>query len=601
MILFVLLLVLPAFGLVLYGEFSRRQIEKARARESAVALSQLAAAHQENPIKRTRQLLTTLAQFEFFVRAKDRPFLETHCANLLKLSPEYSNFGLIEADGTVFCSGLSTNDTGRNVAGQGYFRRAAQTKKFAIGDYEIEHSNGQPVLHLGFPVLNQAGALSRVLFASLKIPLLSEAVAHIPLPASGALTLFDRNGLILARFPDPEMWVGKSFPDALLAKKALEQNERTIEAAGADGIRRLYAVTAITEDESPGLLVCAAIPLHVSLAAANRTLLVNLALLALIAGLVLVGARFYAHRFVLNPIHALVAAANRLARGDLKSRTGLSSHGGELGELAEAFDSMADRLETRQIQIEQANAEITRMNSELEQRVKERTAQLTAANQELEAFSYSVSHDLRAPLRHISGFAELLRHHAGGSLDETAKRYVGIIVDATRQMGKLVDDLLSFSRMGRQELTMIPVEMSELVQTTIREMDSEISGRNIEWNFGGLNRVNGDPGMLRQVWVNLIANALKYTRERTKAKIEILAKETPDEIIFAVSDNGVGFDPQYAGKLFGVFQRLHSDSQFEGTGIGLANVRRIVQRHGGRTWAEGQVNVGATFYFSMPK
>jgi PAS domain S-box-containing protein len=246
-------------------------------------------------------------------------------------------------------------------------------------------------------------------------------------------------------------------------------------------------------------------------------------------------------------------------------------------------------------------AEVTEAGRELEQRVRARTTQLEEANRELEAFSYSVSHDLRAPIRHISGFVDLLRRSAGDTLDPKSAHYVKIITDSVKQAGNLVDDLLAFSRMGRAELAHQRLSMDALVQEVRKALDTEIGNRTIEWTVGTLGNATGDAAMLRLVWRNLLSNAVKYTRMREVATIEIGKQPGDGEDVYSVRDNGAGFDMKYVGKLFGVFQRLHPAEQFEGTGIGLANVRRIVSRHGGRAWAEGEVGAGSTFYFALPR
>jgi signal transduction histidine kinase len=249
----------------------------------------------------------------------------------------------------------------------------------------------------------------------------------------------------------------------------------------------------------------------------------------------------------------------------------------------------------------QSEVKIHQLNAQLELRVAQRTAQLESANRELEAFSYSVSHDLRAPLRHIDGFAELLRKHAESSLDEKGRRYIATIGDSAKRLGLLIDELLVFSRMGRSEMRHSRVNLKSMVDEVIRDLGPETQGRQIKWQVAPLPDVEADSSMLRQVWVNLLGNAVKYTRNRPEACIEIgHSNGGADGHVFFVRDNGAGFDMKYGSKLFGVFQRLHNSSEFEGTGIGLANVRRIIERHSGRTWADGRKDEGAVFYFSLP-
>jgi PAS domain S-box-containing protein len=238
---------------------------------------------------------------------------------------------------------------------------------------------------------------------------------------------------------------------------------------------------------------------------------------------------------------------------------------------------------------------------ELNRDLNRRALQLEEANRELEAFSYSVSHDLRAPLRHIQGYAEMLTAATGGLLSEKAGRYLRTISQAAEEMGRLIDDLLAFSRMGRAELNPSRVALDPLLRETLAGFELVTRDRTIDWRIGPLPEVSGDPAMLRQVLANLMGNAIKYTRRRDHAVIEVSSRGWDNGFpVFAVSDNGAGFDMKYAHKLFGVFQRLHRSDEFEGTGIGLAIVRRVIIRHGGRVWAEGATDSGATFYFTLP-
>jgi PAS domain S-box-containing protein len=244
-------------------------------------------------------------------------------------------------------------------------------------------------------------------------------------------------------------------------------------------------------------------------------------------------------------------------------------------------------------------AEIHQLNAELEERVARRTAELEAANKELEAFSYSVSHDLRAPLRAVNGFAGIALEDFGTQLPEEGRRYLERIRNGGRRMGELIDDLLAFSHLNRQSVHRQRMDSSRIVQEALDELKPHREGREIELRIGDLPPCLADPTLMKQVWVNLLSNAIKYTRDRKPAVIEVGCARKNGETVYFVRDNGAGFDMQYANKLFGVFQRLHRTDEFEGTGVGLAIVQRIIHRHGGRVWAESQVNKGAAFYFSL--
>lgn len=249
----------------------------------------------------------------------------------------------------------------------------------------------------------------------------------------------------------------------------------------------------------------------------------------------------------------------------------------------------------------QAEELLKKLNNELEFRVAERTSQLEAANKELEAFSYSVSHDLRSPLRHINGFTEILAKQYSDQLPEEARKFLNTITGSAQKMSTLIDDLLSFSRTGRAELKKSTIKMNQLIEDALAQIKPLLKDRKVDWKISPLPEVHGDYNLLRQVWINLLENAVKYTRTREDAIIQIGFENGKKEIVFYIQDNGVGFDMKYADKLFGVFQRLHSSSQFDGTGIGLANVQRIILRHSGRVWAKAETEKGATFYFSIPK
>ncbi len=296
---------------------------------------------------------------------------------------------------------------------------------------------------------------------------------------------------------------------------------------------------------------------------------------------------WWGSRRLTAPLVGVTRAAEAIASGDLAQRVP-PGRDDELGRLAQSFNTMAEQ--------------VSRSHHHLEAQVAQRTKALEGTNAELESFSYSVSHDLRAPLRAIHGFARILLEDHHAKLDPEAQRLLGVIDQNTRRMGQLIDDLLAFSRLGRTDLTTGPVDMKELTRLVADDVQRAESDRNgsLEIRIDPLPPARGDRGLLRQVISNLMLNAAKFTRGRPSARIEVGSHPNGDEVVYYVKDNGAGFDARYADKLFGVFQRLHSAEEFDGTGVGLAIVKRIVQRHGGRVWAEGAVNQGATFYFTLP-
>jgi light-regulated signal transduction histidine kinase (bacteriophytochrome) len=276
----------------------------------------------------------------------------------------------------------------------------------------------------------------------------------------------------------------------------------------------------------------------------------------------------------------------------------------EIEELEQQAAQLARSVETSRIQtLDQSNKEVHKLNEDLEQRVMNRTAELEAANKELEAFSYSVSHDLRAPLRAIDGFSRILLQEYAAAMPTEAREYLQDVRANTQQMGHLVDDLLAFSRFGRKPVNKQRVEPAGLVRQCLDELRDQQAGRRVEVLVGELADCWGDVALLKQVWTNLLSNALKYTTRREVAIIEIggHSGDSRGEQAYFVKDNGVGFDMRHAQKLFGVFQRLHRAEEYEGTGVGLAIVERIIHRHGGRVWAEARPDEGATFHFTLPE
>jgi signal transduction histidine kinase len=313
-------------------------------------------------------------------------------------------------------------------------------------------------------------------------------------------------------------------------------------------------------------------------------------------------------RLVTGPILDIARVARDVMdRRDFSSRAVKSSED-EIGVLVDAFNGMLGEIDRvigergrAQAALEESEASLRELNQDLEQRVASRTAQLEAANKDLEGFSYSVSHDLRAPIRAVGGFATLLGEDHAAELSEEARRKIGIIRSEAARMGRLIDDLLAFSRLGRKALEPVDIDMTEMARNVFQRVNGTDAGPTPEFRLGTMPPAHGDRGLFEQVWFNLLSNAVKFSAKREQPVIEAGGITTGNEHVYFVRDNGAGFDPRYQAKLFGVFQRLHREDDFPGTGVGLALVHRIVTRHGGRVWADGSPGQGATFHFSLPK
>lgn len=298
-------------------------------------------------------------------------------------------------------------------------------------------------------------------------------------------------------------------------------------------------------------------------------------------------------RVVTEPILNLAEAARIVSRDKTYSiRVSPTRNHDELSTLIDTFNTMLQQIEAGDTALREAQ-------QDLEERVRIRTEQLRAANADLEAFSYSVSHDLRAPLRHITAFSRLLGEECAQTMDQNARHYLDRIREAAKNMAELVEGLLKLGRIGRRELACVATDLDSLLKEVLAEMEPDLEGRNIDWQIGDLPAVECDPGLIKQVFANLLSNAVKYTRGREVAVIEVGRLAEERRPVFFVRDNGAGFDQKYAGKLFGVFERLHSADEFEGTGVGLSTVQRIVRKHGGEIWAKAEVDKGATFFFAL--
>jgi signal transduction histidine kinase len=509
--------------------------------------------------------------------------INNQLASILKIYRFFDTLMILDHKGLIRYLAPEKNDViGFDMSSHDFFMITQNLGKPYWSPTFISMQTDQPTITLSLPL----GPGMLVGYVNLSV--LNAVVDRIQIGSLGYAVIVDQDGTAIAH------------PDRAYVAERVNLKNIDLFSHGFEGKEGSFRYRFMGEDTLSSIAIVSkthwmvAVIQPVKQAFAPIRKIVNIiwagTLVAVALALVIA---LFSLRMTLKPLLRLTEDSNRIAGGDYTLNLQPARYR-EIDNLQNSYMAMINAVKDRE-------NEIRMLNQGLEQRVSDRTAQLEAANKELEAFAYSVSHDLRAPLRHIDGFMDLLQKKVGTALDDQSLHYMDVISEAAQKMGLLIDDLLSFSRMGRHAMSAQPVALEPLVHNVIRELEPDAAGRDIDWRIGDLPEVSGDAAMLRIVLVNLIANALKFTRPRQQARIEIgsLPGQTSEAVIY-VGDNGVGFDMTYADKLFGVFQRVHRADEFEGTGIGLAMVHRIICRHGGRTWAEGKFNQGATFYFSLP-
>jgi len=519
------------------------------------------------------RVLTDVVRFQGLDRERKRVIL----SGLLVYQNAFEEIRLFDRSGTedLFLSRQRhvATERPRGISFE-ELRVATSDWRTYFSPVDFDGMPGEPFLIMAIPLQDlHSGELTGILSTKVRLKALWRLIEDTRMGAGQDLFVVDPSDNVVAH----------RNPTVVLQGTRFRAPARDGIAMGLSGKRAVMAVDRV----SIGLQefrVVSEQTVSAAFALANQAMALALMLTAgMLAASFLLGVLIV--RSVAAPIHAMATAAKAISAGDLSQRVSVSSHN-EFGALADAFNSMAGQLQN--------------LIGDLERRVAERTLQLSETNKELESFSYSVSHDLRSPLRAIDGFTRILVEDHSSSLNEEGRRVCGVIRENTAKMGRLIEELLAFSRLGHAAMNLAPLDMAGLVQEVFGEVLPVPEDGRIEVRVGPLPPAMGDRILVHQVWLNLVGNAVKFSSKRERAVVEVDGVREGTENAYRIRDNGAGFDMNYVDKLFRVFQRLHGEREFQGSGIGLAIVQRIVHRHGGRVWAEGEPDKGATFHFTLP-
>lgn len=584
----VLSMALPLFALGGYEVYVEVREEVGRVEGAALGLARITAVHTERLVSGAEWLLSGIAERPS-LKAGATGSCDLLFAHFRDIHPHFGNLVLFDAADRLVCSSLAI-PTGMHGVPEDTLRVVRQARaegKMIVGPVHRSAISGEWVVLMAYPVRANAPQESSVVGVSLglvNLHPLSGSPSAAP-PKGAYFAILDRGGTVIARSHDPESTVGRNFSHVPAVAEMLTKWQGTMRAADKDGKERIVGFMPIA---GTNWLAVAGLPTEHMTASMVQVAAEHAAFV--LAALVIVG--FLAWRLALRislPTERIALAAHAIEQGGGKVRLpveGPTEIAGVARQLNRTLDALTEREE-----------QLRALSETLEQRVAERTAALERANGELESFSYSVSHDLRAPLRALNGYASILVAEEADKLTPDGRAYLNRIARNAVRMGELIDDLLQFSRIGRDDMRCEQVSLAELAQSVADELRETYPASRV--TVGALPIVSADAAMLRQVFANLIGNALKFSSKRSDPSIEVGVAEHGGQQAVFVRDNGEGFDMRYAGKLFGVFQRMHKESEFPGTGVGLAIVKRIVERHNGKIWAEAASGAGASFYFTL--
>jgi len=595
LLVLILLVGLPVAALAIYSGLERRAGDQREAEASALRLAESYERYVSARVDAAGQILRPVSLIVApYVSSDTR--IDSLAACRARLAPFVTEsyvraIAVVRPDGEVVC-GSTGIKTDALIQRSAFIEQALASVDSVPGPVVMGVVADDWSLPVYFAVRNREGVATGVVVALIDLDELTPPDIIQSLPEQSFVTVTDRLGQVIGRYPDSSnIAIGHDATNGPTFQRARREGSGVVGASNADGVPSYIGYTSITE-MGDGAFIFVGLNRELAIGAAQAGLWRH-GLMFLFFTTLAVGVTWFGSQWlIVGPLGLVRETADRMTVGELSARVGPKYPPGEIGDLGAAFDRMANS-------IAEQRTEIVELNESLEQRVRERTAALQDANRELEAFSYSVSHDLRAPLRAVHSFAELLSEELDGSQSDAAQMYLRRLLVGTDRMGELIDDLLNFARVGRQQLNPQPLDLDALVRESIDEVLPQYGNPAIDWHVGFLGEVVADRPLLRHVLDNLLGNAIKFSRNAEAPRIELGRRDIDGVATYYVRDNGVGFDMANSARLFDIFQRLHSQEEFDGTGVGLATVERIINRHGGRIWADAAPGQGATFTFTL--
>ena len=596
--LLVLLATLPALALTVYNGYEQRRFAEADASDNAYQLVQFAASKNELLIEDTRVILISLSHAMDF--AGDGLQSCGHLLNHLKdvHFPFYSAFYVADLDGNILCS-MPNGDVPEDLLGCQHYQSLIASDDFVVSEYHICRNTGKGVISMGYPIWDDSEQKIGVINVGIDLMWFNDFAVQAELSPGSDLVVFDRDGIILAQYPEPDVWVGKTMPDDSVRDVIFHEKQGTTRGVGADSVERLYAFMPLSGSEN-SVFIALSIPTSYAFADVERNTVRNLVLISAVTLAALLAAWFLGEAFLVRSINNLVDTTKRLANGDLSARTHAIYDRGEFGVLNQSIDEMAEALSQRELDRRQAEDEI-----------REYAASLERSNRDLTDFANITSHDLQEPLRKISTFSDLLLTRHANQLDAQGQDYLNRIHASASRMQSLIIDLLTYSRISTKMQPLEQVALDVVIQEVMNDLELQIEQSQAAITIENLSPVYADPVQMHQLFLNLISNSLKFRKPDIPAVVNIEGRQVPISVGFEgngftsiyeikVSDNGIGFDEKYRNRIFQPFQRLHAREDYEGTGMGLAICRKIVERHGGDIQAHSKPGQGTTFIIKFP-